>query len=310
MQPQIDDRTKRKRQVSDRRTRANRQNASKSTGPKTSVGKSHSRGNALKHGLFARDLFVDFTVRTENPQEFAELESKAREELQPVGRLEELEVGFIAVCWWKRVRAWRYENAHLRESLLGVASRGLQISPLRASPEYAVLLPLLNRAETQIETSGEVSQDLRESMFASSPWFGEIWPGLEALVSVMVEEKEECQGAVEALTQKLGMEFAAGQEFMRRFPEDGSVSPRYVLLLLVKFVIAYIERFCEQQHQWVQTVKYEEQAIPKNNALDKILRYSAMIDRDLNRAYDRLERLQRRRKGEFVPPSLNLNVNA
>ena len=24
---------------------------------------------------------------------------------------------------------------------------------------------------------------------------------------------------------------------------------------------------------------------------------------------DRLERLQRRRKGEFVPPSLNLNVN-
>ncbi|MGC2183867.1 MAG: hypothetical protein WA637_11340 [Terriglobales bacterium] len=30
---------------------------------------------------------------------------------------------------------------------------------------------------------------------------------------------------------------------------------------------------------------------------------------ELNRAFDRLERLQRRRKGEFVPPSLNLNVN-
>lgn len=31
---------------------------------------------------------------------------------------------------------------------------------------------------------------------------------------------------------------------------------------------------------------------------------------EINRAYDRLERLQRRREGELVPPSLNLNVNA
>ena len=35
-----------------------------------------------------------------------------------------------------------------------------------------------------------------------------------------------------------------------------------------------------------------------------------MIDRELNRAYDRLERLQRRRKREQGPPSLNLHLNA
>lgn len=38
------------------RTRANRQNASKSTGPKTAAGKEKSRRNALRHGLTAKTL--------------------------------------------------------------------------------------------------------------------------------------------------------------------------------------------------------------------------------------------------------------
>jgi hypothetical protein len=50
------------------------------------------------------------------------------------------------------------------------------------------------------------------------------------------------------------------------------------------------------------------QAIPNRDALDKILRYESAIERDLNRALDRLERLQRRRKGELIPPPLNLHV--
>jgi hypothetical protein len=38
---------------SERRLDANRENAKKSTGPKTLRGKGHSRFNALKHGLFS-----------------------------------------------------------------------------------------------------------------------------------------------------------------------------------------------------------------------------------------------------------------
>ena len=37
--------------VSEARLRANRENAKKSTGPKTARGKAYSRRNALKHGL-------------------------------------------------------------------------------------------------------------------------------------------------------------------------------------------------------------------------------------------------------------------
>src|ERR1035438_3881176 len=46
-----------KQTVSNRKVQANRQNASKSTGPRTRRGKAFSCRNALKHGLFAMDLY-------------------------------------------------------------------------------------------------------------------------------------------------------------------------------------------------------------------------------------------------------------
>jgi len=48
-------------------------------------------------------------------------------------------------------------------------------------------------------------------------------------------------------------------------------------------------------------------ALPDERAGDKILRYETHLDRQLYRAKDQLERLQRRRKGENVPPPLNFN---
>jgi hypothetical protein len=82
-----------------------------------------------------------------------------------------------------------------------------------------------------------------------------------------------------------------------------------VPLLQTNIAIFHLETYAKQRLESAQNVFYEQQAIPNSDALDKILRYAGMIDRDLNRAYDRLERLQRRRKGELVPPSLNLNLN-
>lgn len=43
-------------------------------------------------------------------------------------------------------------------------------------------------------------------------------------------------------------------------------------------------------------------------AIARILRYEPMLHRQLNRAMDQLERLQRRLKGEAVPPPANAHV--
>jgi hypothetical protein len=49
-------------------------------------------------------------------------------------------------------------------------------------------------------------------------------------------------------------------------------------------------------------------SLPTADATDKLLRYEAHLDRQLYRALDQLERLQRQRGGENVPPPLNINL--
>ena len=102
---------------------------------------------------------------------------------------------------------------------------------------------------------------------------------------------------------------ALAKVLMGEHPTFKEVRAGLVPLLQSNLAIRCIETEAKQRLESTQNVFYERQAIPNGDALDKILRYAAMIDRSINRAYDRFERLQRRRKGEPVPPSLNLNLN-
>lgn len=67
--------------TSDKQIDANRRNARKSTGPKTSEGKARASRNATKHGLLSEDILLS----SEDVEELSEL---LRDELQPVGELE------------------------------------------------------------------------------------------------------------------------------------------------------------------------------------------------------------------------------
>ena len=89
---------------------ANRQNAQHSTGPKTEAGKAQSRRNALKHGIFAANMFV----YGENLGEYQELLGALREDLAPVGAVEELLVEKVAIAVWRGKRVLRCEGGLIR----------------------------------------------------------------------------------------------------------------------------------------------------------------------------------------------------
>ena len=71
--------------------------------------------------------------------------------------------------------------------------------------------------------------------------------------------------------------------------------------------------------QWMELIKINKsleieadhlsRSLPARDTVEKILRYESAIERQLYRAINELERLQRRRRGEMVPPTINVEVS-
>jgi hypothetical protein len=102
----------------------------------------------------------------------------------------------------------------------------------------------------------------------------------------------------------------AAKDLAERHTDFQTARDQFIALLQVRLAIRSIVEWTEQQYESVMNVAYERQAIPNSEALDKILRYGGTVEKELNRGYERLQRLQRRRKGESVSPAMNLSINA
>ena len=85
---------------------ANRQNAEKSTGPRTDEGKAAISQNAFKHGLFV-DKAV---VRDESQDEYDLRREAALAELRPVGEMESIIAERLVNLSWRLKRAERMQN--------------------------------------------------------------------------------------------------------------------------------------------------------------------------------------------------------
>src|SRR5690348_6452012 len=90
-----------KRSVSSRKVEANRQNALKSTGPRTEIGKKMVAKNAVKHGFFSKFLLISHPDGNEDPIEYQSFSAGIREHYQPVDPLEDLFVDKIAAWSWR-----------------------------------------------------------------------------------------------------------------------------------------------------------------------------------------------------------------
>ena len=70
-----------------------------------------------------------------------------------------------------------------------------------------------------------------------------------------------------------------------------------------------LKRKVRRQDKLNREIELQRLAIPSGRALEQLQRYETAIKRDLHRTIDLLERLQRRRRGESVPPTVNVNVS-
>lgn len=93
--------------ISTAKLTANRANAQRSTGPRSTAGKERSATNATTHGLLSRRTLV----ADEDAAVLDALRAQLEQELQPVGALEQLLVDHIVACTWRLRRVYAIDAA-------------------------------------------------------------------------------------------------------------------------------------------------------------------------------------------------------
>ncbi len=99
--------------ATDKQIQANRNNAKKSTGPRSEEGKARSAQNALKHGLLARDAVLPGEHPAEFDQQFQALERA----IQPDNAIEFEFLRQMADAQWRMRRLTRIETGFLAAAL-------------------------------------------------------------------------------------------------------------------------------------------------------------------------------------------------
>jgi hypothetical protein len=258
------------RPISEKKLEANRANAQKSTGPRTDEGKRASRMNAVSHGLLAQTVVITAGDYQEDEQAFAEVLEGLREDFTPVGVAEDLEVQTIARCYWRRMRAARYEDGAVR----------MRTGTLRETEE--------DRREDHFDWALRSGTTLERSS-----------RGIQFLIDTLEEAKQrlvrEGRGSVEnheALEKYFPDEFVPPHKDEKQMNEQQTMDKVDELL---RQLCPLRDKVAAREELHLES-KIGAAALPGPGAVDKLIRYETSNDRQLDRALQRLEAMQARRR--------------
>ena len=297
--------------VSQKQLKANRKNAQKG-GVKTPEGKEIVRYNALKHGLLAREAVITVGEGAENPDEFGALLEDLSTQLQPQGVMEEMLVEKIAVAYWRLRRANRYEVGLIRDELdtatddfYGETSFGGikrhkiddEINKeILTAKEGVAYWKKDKRNLSRMRKDGKLLEDIYS--------WGENWEWLEEKVQYIVDGDEDYdEFDPESLRKSLnGHADWSDDQIWKALIEicDDQAGQH-------KEKIAELEKQKEKSRLRLQVIK-RLGSIPSIHELNRLLRYEGAIERQFYKAQNQLERMQRMRAGDNVPPPLEVDV--
>ena len=290
--------------------------------------------NAIKHGVLAREVVITAGDGEESLKEFHVLVESLGNTYLPVGVVEETLVQTIATTLWRKARVIRAENGEIRKQLDTLeVDRALRNSN-KANLDVALLEMDMGSYNAENPADGRVSTVERWSaMQAAQSNLREHRSGLGYLIALLNTAKSEISNdgfISEAIAKKIFSAFGLWNHFFaiccfRAGPPEvtpeGPPSEKVVEKQVEQEhtdVLALIENQLEMLGLFKEYVSERERlaadaeartfSLPSAEATDKLLRYEAHLDRQLYRAMDQLERLQRQRRGENVPPPLNVNL--
>lgn len=272
--------------ISLKKLEANRRNAQLSTGPRTERGKRHSRRNSLKHGVLASALLIN-DPSAEDFAGFQKLLSDLDRDLAPVGKLEEMMVERIAACWWRLQRALRFEA----EAITRAAAEEQAKINKEGPPTSEEILGVVK------ESAEEAAAIERDSLVNPNP----VLPKKLHWVHLPPEMQQR------ELTQRLKSRRLSGRlSQLLRIAELRQAKAMGMEAGSEPNGTAALQKIKPQATGPVD----RPLSLPAEIDLSRILKYEANIHRQLAHAMNQLERLQRARRGENVPPPVNVSFSA
>jgi hypothetical protein len=295
-----------------KRTIANRLNAKKSTGPKTPEGKANSKRNATKHGLLTQEIHAGAPVSS---REFRKVLAGLWTTYTPADVVEEMLVERAAVAYWRLAGALRFDLQE-RECSFQAAREGepkctldlaycYYLNDLESKdPEQAQdlihkRLTFIKSCIKELEENDyldERSLDMLRSVpgnlytFASKP---KDEPKFSAVVTRIGAPPTGSAPAAPAASATA----PTGPPALEFFEQ---------LLEVMNEEYDNLERWYHRMLGMVPQPRCRD--LPGKDAVDLLLRYESAIERQFYKALDQLERRQRQRRGEAVPPPINADV--
>ena len=276
------------RSVSAKKINANRRNSQLSTGPKTDVGKQASRMNALKHALLAKEVVITRGDNKEDEWAFAQLLEDVHADRQPIGVVEELEVQKIALCYWRKKRAIRYEHGAIRQQRTGDLREREQRHREKALHAYGSFTDGAASIQYLIDRWAQVKQEILEGQLSL-----ESLDLVEQIFPDCVEEPGETgveDEGVEGEGVMAPPEYHLHEQELRR-----GIEAELRRLSRLREKAARTERLALE-------ARIRTAALPHLVVVENLVRYETSNDRELDRALNRLERMQERRRAKGGTP--------
>lgn len=276
---------------------ANLQNAKASTGPITIEGKEIVATNAIKHGIFTKDLIIASGEGQENQAEYDELLANLTQCLFPRNQMESLIVEKIAVDFWRLRRTIRFEtgsiNKHIEYTIKSYYSSGkTDNDELDRQIEYAKKRITWNAAYVKHLEKNEVS-------FDKPTWEG------KTISSDVIEDFRLIAGSLPNLTRaerdllyKEGTTFEILAALLAR---HGYSQGEHIATRLIELYSAENERRAQEIDKLHQKKALNQMAdlrntmigfIPPDEDAEKALKYERSIQKSIFQNLFLLKKLQ------------------
>jgi hypothetical protein len=291
-----------RKKVTPKKRAAQELNAEKSTGPKTERGKFFASQNAVSHGIFAREMLLP----GESAEEFARLRDDTISDRAPVETREFRRVEKLIWHEWRWRRFIRAENGEIAK-LLADHQPAAEMAASTHTPLYnqaVTALKLLEQIEEHIGSEGRVSADNLDSI-RKLPYFDAVKYFLQVVAFVQPAEPEddirpglETPAAEVACEGPTAAKDDAPSEAKREFARDLLIQALDVMKTAIS-----LEELHHAQHLGRRSLaKRNICLLPQEADLNRLMRYENHLSRNIDRDENALERMQRLRRGEKVPP--------